>query len=70
VISKLVSISKDSIISSFGVFSERKHTHMKPYFVMNLVFSQILTAEDESGGNTHVAEEGGTIASIRTYNKD
>jgi len=69
VISKLVSIRKDSIISSFGVFSERKHTDMKPYFVRSYVFPLILTAEDESSGNTHVAEEGGTIASVITYNK-
>jgi hypothetical protein len=32
-------------------------------------FPLILTAEDESGGNTHVAEEGGTIAIFKSYYK-
>jgi hypothetical protein len=73
VISKLVSIREDSFISSFGVFSESticlKHPDTKQNVVRNFVFPQILTAEDESGGNTHIAEKGGTIASVSTYNK-
>jgi hypothetical protein len=32
------------------------------------MFFLLLTAEDESGGNTHVSEEGGAIINSFSYN--